>query len=1352
MDAPPKDRASRVQAAIKAWKAQLIDLGGRNTLLYYRDQKVGTLDLTGAEETVVANLLVGRSIRLSSLFPDPLKHADAVKRARRIHAKAKEQYEERGILTLYLGCGLATWRSDKTTSTPNAPVLLRAATISARGFAEDDFDLVLSGEMEVNPTLLHLLETEFGSTFDQDELLAQIDGAIDTRWELEAADAWLIEHAEGVPDFAISKRIVLGNFSYAKLPMVKDLESAEDELIAHDIIAAIAGDSDARAALNQQYAGAQVALDDPDRTAPSDEFLVLDADASQNYAINAVLHGQDLIVRGPPGTGKSQTIANLIATALARGQTVLFVAEKRAAIDAVFRRLKASGLDGLLLDLHGGAGNRRQLAENLARSLHVIGVVPRATYDAAFEDLVRKRRTLNEHVEAVHRPREPWGISLYEARAQAIGVVPEARTRTRISGERLNALGADEYRRAREDLQQLADLGAFRSEVAESRWSQTAIDSPEQGLAVFTSIERLRGQTLPSVLTALERAARECSIPPSPNLAGWQGLLEAWQAAADAFRFFQPEIVLDDTQGLLDDFAAAGRGTAAGLWARVSDGSFRRARASIRQRLRDPATGDHVAFAALAHAGLARHGLAARSDPSNPPRVPPDLDSLAAQFDQLRLEVRTVEEIVGALGGDHGETSETRASLDELHCGRPVLLKLPSVRRLRRSLEDAGLANLITEMVDARLSTDLCAPRLDDVWLRSIVEQVEFADPRVGTFDAVQHGRTVSEFRVADSAHIGSTAGRIRRLYAERAFGVRDQYPTEAALISHQAGLKRGHLPLRRLFAQAPHVLQALKPCWAMSPLLVSQILPSDRKYFNLVVFDEASQIMPADAVPAILRGERLVVAGDDRQLPPTAFFTSQAAEDDSEAEELAMELAATKGFESILDSLKSLLRLRMLTWHYRSRDERLIAFSNLQFYDRSLTTFPGITGDDCLEHVLVPFRPGLVGQEQSAADEVRKVVAMVIEHAKTRPDESLGVIAMGITHATRIQDALRESLRDRPDLAAFFAEGGDEPFFVKNLERVQGDERDAIVLSIGYGKTPDGRLLYRFGPVNLEGGERRLNVAVTRAKRRMTVVSSFSAADMDPNRTTSRGAKLLRDYLIYAESHGSSLGNDVREHPELNPFEMEVRDRLIAAGVPVVAQLGASSYWIDFAAQHPRQPGRYVLAIECDGASYHSSPTARDRDRLRQEQLERLGWRFHRIWSGDWFADRERALERVVVAYQKAVADADSGVLKPPGSGKVAADSASAASAPLPPQEAPSPIRGPRPRISRWASIGDYTLGQLIVLVDWIESDTLLRTEDELIGAMVKELGFQRRGPRIVAAVTSAIRQARARRKKASG
>ena len=723
---------------------------------------------------------------------------------------------------------------------------------------------------------------------------------------------------------------------------------------------------------------------------------------------------------------------------------------------------------------------------------------------------------------------------------------------------------------------------------------------------------------------------------------------------------------------------------------------------------------------------------------------------MAAELEQFLAEIVALEGVVGPLDGDAQTVARIAATLDALSMTRATVLKAAEVRRLQRSLDAAGVWPLIADMMTARLASDLCAARFTYAWLQSIVESVEFTDARVGAFDATHHGRVVDEFRKLDASHIRSASGRIRRRYAERVVIARDRYPKEAAVIIKQAGLKHGHLPLRALFGQAPHVLQAVKPCWAMSPLVVSQLLPSDRRYFDLVLFDEASQITPADAIPSILRGQRLVVAGDDQQLPPTAFFASQSAEDEAEEDQADIDLAATKGFESILDSLRSLLRLRMLTWHYRSRDERLIAFSNVQFYDRSLTTFPGVTGDDCLEHVLVPFRPGLVGQENSAADEVNKVVRLIIAHAEERPNESLGVIAMGITHATRIDDALRNALRDRRDLDGFFVEGRDEAFFVKNLERVQGDERDAIILSVGYGKTPDGRLLYRFGSINLEGGERRLNVAVTRAKRRMTVVSSFSAADMDPKRMSSRGANLLRDYLIYAESRGADLGEALVEHPELNPFEIEVRDYLVRAGVPIVAQLGASGYRIDFAAQHPTRPGQYVLAIECDGASYHSSATARDRDRLRQAQLELLGWRFHRIWSGDWFSDRERACARAVAAYRNAVTDADAGRLKPPGTTtRVTSADAAVPMAPASSSTAPAPTRGPRPPIQPWGTIDAYSRAQLVALATWIESDTLLRTENQLLDEMMKELGFARHGSKIVAAFRAAIQDSRDRRRR---
>jgi very-short-patch-repair endonuclease len=329
-------------------------------------------------------------------------------------------------------------------------------------------------------------------------------------------------------------------------------------------------------------------------------------------------------------------------------------------------------------------------------------------------------------------------------------------------------------------------------------------------------------------------------------------------------------------------------------------------------------------------------------------------------------------------------------------------------------------------------------------------------------------------------------------------------------------------------------------------------------------------------------------------------------------------------------------------------------------------------------------------------------------------------------------------------DLDEFFSESREERFFVKNLERVQGDERDAIIISVGYGKDRSGRLLYRFGPLLYEGGERRLNVAITRARRRVTLVSSFGHVDMDPGRSTKRGVELLRLYLEYASSGGRVLADPGKTDVPLNPFEADVVDTLLAAGIPIEAQWGVSKYRIDVAAKHPTKPGRFVLAIECDGASYHSSYTARDRDRLRQEHLEALGWKFHRIWSQDWFYRREREIRRVTQAYKEAVLLADKEdeepaveVSDPPTYDPDLLDVAA-------PGTGAHTARGRRPAVQKRKSVNAYSLREVVSLVEWIKSDGRLRTDDDLLEEVMNELGFNRRGKKIVDLIMRAIDRTR--------
>ena len=416
-----------------------------------------------------------------------------------------------------------------------------------------------------------------------------------------------------------------------------------------------------------------------------------------------------------------------------------------------------------------------------------------------------------------------------------------------------------------------------------------------------------------------------------------------------------------------------------------------------------------------------------------------------------------------------------------------------------------------------------------------------------------------------------------------------------------------------------------------------------------------------------------------------------------------------------------------------------MIAFSNHNIYHGALTTFPGASAATCVNFELVQHRPGEHADTRSNPDEVRRVVELMIDHALKRPDETLGVIAMGLYHASRIEEMLRRRLdqESSPALEAFFDEMAEERAFIKNLERVQGDERDAIILSVGYGKNSDGRLMYRFGPLNAEGGERRLNVAVTRARRRMTVVSSFSHTEMDPNRSSALGVQHLRGFLKYAESGGADLSGTDGTTP-LNPFELDVLDKLTAAGLNVLPQYGCSGYRIDFAVRHPIRPGRFALAVEADGASYHSSPTARDRDRLRQDHLERLGWRFCRIWSTDWFSDHQREVDRVMQAYSRSLAEIDS------------ADGATGAAARRedPVEEAvrtpPSSGRPPLPRIPQNLPIYEHDPAALVRLAQWVMSDGLLRTDEQVFEEMFAQMGYRRRGNRIQEALYQAIKRAK--------
>jgi very-short-patch-repair endonuclease len=550
-----------------------------------------------------------------------------------------------------------------------------------------------------------------------------------------------------------------------------------------------------------------------------------------------------------------------------------------------------------------------------------------------------------------------------------------------------------------------------------------------------------------------------------------------------------------------------------------------------------------------------------------------------------------------------------------------------------RELHAAGLATMLDEVrrgeVPVEEATGAVRARFLRLWLDAVYQEV----PELRRFSPAEHERQIERFRALDREALAAAPLRTRHALLSsptRAGLAGDDAPatSELGVLLKEVHKKARHLPLRKLFAQTPTLLPRVKPCLMMSPLAVSTYLQAPEVTFDLVIFDEASQVRPHDAVCAVYRGRQLVVSGDQKQLPPTSFFEREFDAHDDNPD--------LKDYESVLDVCCTLgLPRRRLRWHYRSRREGLIAFSNHFFYDNQLVTFPSARDADGAPAVGFVRVPDGRFKDGENVPEARVVAGLVFDHFRDHPGQSLGVIAFSQRQQLRILDELEALRKRRPEFEEFFRLDRDAPFFVKNLENVQGDERDVILLSVGYGPDESGKVMMRFGPLNRQGGERRLNVAVTRAKEHVTVVSSMTAGDIDLTRTPAVGARLLKAYLDFAEHGPAALARaDADTGPEFDsPFERAVAEELGRQGLTVHRQVGCGGFRIDLAVVDPGRPGRYVLGIECDGYAYHSSATARDRDRLRQAVLEGLGWRICRVWSTDWFRDKAGQVRKVLAA-----------------------------------------------------------------------------------------------------------------------
>ncbi len=571
-------------------------------------------------------------------------------------------------------------------------------------------------------------------------------------------------------------------------------------------------------------------------------------------------------------------------------------------------------------------------------------------------------------------------------------------------------------------------------------------------------------------------------------------------------------------------------------------------------------------------------------------------------------------------------------SLDHWFKNLDRLFHLIRFNQLAAEMTKLGLGFIVTAARNWGHGEGTLVKIFNYSWYNGLVEKAYIDAPAIKSFDRLQHTHVQEEFIRLDRLLFRYNQLRLAMLHWKSIPALNGG--GELQIISSEINKKRRHMPIRVLMSKAGRAIQAIKPVFMMSPMSIATYVPPGSVQFDLVIFDEASQVKPVDAFGAIMRGKQSVVVGDSKQLPPTSFFDTLFESDDDEE------------FDNIGDT-ESILSLflgkgapeRMLRWHYRSRHDSLIAVSNNEFYDNRLVVFPSPGVNAKARGLRFHHLPNTAydrGKTRSNPEEAKVVAKAILEHAKSFPDLTLGVVTFSTAQRDAVELQLELLRRADPSSESFFNEHQREPFFVKNLENVQGDERDIIFISIGFGKTTEGYMSMNFGPLNRDGGERRLNVLISRARLAMDVFCNFTSHDIDLARTNARGVVALKNFLAFAQSGILPQPYSTGKEPD-SPFEEEVIRALTQKGIEIEPQVGTAGFFIDIGIKSKERPGQYILGIECDGATYHTSRSARDRDRLRQEVLQGLGWQLHRIWSTDWYRNPVQELDRALMAIEKA-------------------------------------------------------------------------------------------------------------------
>ena len=1266
-----------------------------------------------------------------------------------IFRAARAAQQEGGTNTLFLTVGALLWRQKGKEKPYRAPIML-VPVVLERPSIRSGFSLrVHDDDSRINATLLEMLKQEFDirfPTLGSDHPPSKGSG-LDVPLILDTFRVKLRD----IPGWEVTHEVTLTNLSFTKYLMWKDLVDRADALreseLAHRLM-----DGPAAGANDTPLSG-EGGTDRREGLAGLDEIAAdlvcpLEADSSQLQAVAVARAGKSFVLIGPPGTGKSQTIANIIVDTLSQGRTVLFVAQKRAALEVVQRRLRHIGLGDFCLDLFSAKVSKALVLEQLGRAQQSHEDFDRAAWDTASADAAALRVELNQYVRELHK-RGRNGLTPFLAMGRVLRAETAAVPEIHLGWPEADVHDASDYQRLVELVEDAAAVlirvgdvpaAAALVGVEVSDWSPPWQSRLLEAANTLSSRLEVLSQAAASAAAALALVDARASRPALLALKAMADVLldpiaadAAWATrdGADA----AIELVRAEATRVARHKAV--HGALAGAWgadamvlplkeiqAQWTAALVRwvvprvLAQRGIRRRLAAAASGpvpadlgaelgrlvalQEIEAAVAAAGGNLSTALGARWR-----GLETDFHRIEAGFEwarRLRAAAATctldtvtllslrenlrrlVNEgadllaLEGAVGSAFGRFcsawADTEAALDALGslCGTdprgivdPARVDWASglaahlqgwgvaARHLRDwcawrgVVQRAGVVGLGT-LMDA-METGLVAPaeasRVFEVnyarwWVGLAVE----ASTRLQGFVAAQHEKRIERFRALDMRLL-SLASRLARAKLAKAIPGKTQRERnpEYAVLARELAKRQRHLPVRQLAERMPNAIRQLMPCLMMSPLSVAQYLPAGSAPFDLVIFDEASQIPTWDAIGAVGRGKQVIIVGDPKQLPPTTFFERQIPGGDGNGQTLVQ----TEDLESILDEcLGAGVPSFELTWHYRSRHESLIAFSNKAYYGGRLITFPSpVTKDNAVSFRHVPdgvyARAGARTNQPEARALVAEAVSILRAVTAGGRHRSLGIVTFNAEQQTLIENLLDDARRQDPLLEPFFSDEAAEPVLIKNLESVQGEERDVMLFSLTYGPDQTGRVAMNFGPLNQSGGERRLNVAVTRAREALIVFGSLRPEHIDLSRTSAVGVAHLKQFLDFA-MHGARAFARAATGPLgdfESPFEAAVAERLARKGWILHPQIGVSGFRIDLGVVDPDAPGTYLAGVECDGATYHRGATARDRDRLRQAVLEGLGWRILRIWSTDWWTNAMRETDRLHMALQIALAEA---------------------------------------------------------------------------------------------------------------